>query len=52
MINSKQHGVQNLGPRDLWQAQTKKKNPECASRGCRVQNSGPWDLWLPVVENS
>ena len=32
--------------------QTKKTNPWCTSRGCRVQSSGPWDTWLPVVENN
>ena len=50
MINSKQHGVRNSGPWNLWQASDKKKR-WCTSRGFRVQNSRLWDPWLPVVEN-
>ena len=34
MINSKQHGVQNSGLWDRWQASDQKKNPCCTSRGC------------------
>ena len=53
MINSKQHGVQNSGPWDSWQAlDYKKKSLVYQQGGCRVQNSGPCDPWLPVVENS
>ena len=52
MINSKQHGVQNSGPWDPWQASDKKKSLVYQQGGCRVQNSGPWDPWLPVMENS
>ena len=46
MINSKQHGVQNSGPWDPWQASHYQQG------GCRVQHSEPWDPWIPVVENS
>ena len=49
MTNSNQHGVQNSGPWDLWQASDlKKKNPWCTSRGgvgCRIQDLGIRGYW-------
>ena len=42
MINSKQHGVQNSGPRDPWQALEEKKNTgvPAGAVGCRNQEPG------------
>ena len=48
MIHSKPHG----DPGTRGKHQTKKRNPWCTSRGCRVQNSRPRDPWRPGVETA